>query len=131
MSLSMRSILRSIASILVGYFILAVSNMTFVVMNYVQPVFNWDPAIKIIASIPFNLLFSLLGGYVATRIAGHSETKHAVVLATIMALVTTISIIIAVSVEPTSYKMVYLLTMVPATIWGGILRERQKDGYPH
>jgi len=99
--------------------------MTFVIMNYVQPVFNLDPVFKIIASIPFNLIFSLLGGYLTARIVGRSERKHAIALATIMALVTIISIIIAVSVEPTSYKMVYLITMVPATIWGGFLREKQ------
>jgi len=45
----------------------------------------------------------------------------------LMAVVTIISMIIAIAIEPLWYKITYLVVMVPATILGGSIRSRRKQ----
>ena len=111
-------VIRSIGSVSAGYLILALTNMAYVVMWYVNPVADWSPTIIIAASVPFTFVCSLIGGYACGWVAGRSEMLHAVVLAGIMTAITIANIVLAVAVEPTEYKIVYLVTMVAGTLFG-------------
>ncbi len=117
--------LRSLGSITVGYLLLALTNMLFVILWFVQPIAPW-PVLAIVAlSVPYTLLCALAAGYVAAWIAARRERIHAFVLAGMMGVVIIVSLVIGVAVEPAWYKGIYLVVMVPATVLGGHLRVRQ------
>ena len=115
-------VLRSLGSIVVGYLLLALPNMLFVTLWFIQPIAEW-PVLAILAlSVPYTLLCALAAGYVAAWIAARRERLHALVLAGIMGVVIIVSLVIDMAVEPVWYRVVYLVVMVPATVLGGHLR---------
>ena len=117
--------LRSLGSIAVGYLLLALTNMLFVILWFVQPIAQWSVLAIVALSVPYTLLCALAAGYVAGWIAARRERIHVFVLAGMMGVVIIVSLVIGVAVEPVWYKGIYLVVMVPATVLGGHLRVRQ------
>lgn len=119
---------RSVASIVVGYLLLALTNMLFVTLWFVQPIAEWPLPVILALSVPYTFLSALAAGYGAARIAARRERTHALVLAGSMGLVIIASLILDVAVEPAWYKGIYLAVMVPSTVFGGHLRARKARG---
>lgn len=126
MSRSIWPISRSVVAIIIGYLVLAFTNMAFVTLRFIQPILNVGMIPTILLSVLYTFVFSLIGGYIVALVARGSEIKHTAILASIMALVTIISMIIAIAIEPLWYKITYLVVMAPATILGGYVRHRRK-----
>jgi len=120
-------ILRSIIAIIIGYLVLAFTNMAFVTLIFVQPILTLGPIATIASGVPYTFVCSFMGGYLVARIARRSEIKHGAILAGIMTLVTIISMIIAIAIEPLWYKISYLVVMAPAAVLGGYVRNRRKQ----
>ena len=122
------TVLRSIGSIVAGYACLAISNMLFVILWFVNPVAEIGMIWILVLSVPYTLLSSVGSGFVSAWIAERRYTRHAMVVAALMGLVIITSIVMDVAAEPNIYKWLYLFIMIPATVWGGVLFERKKDG---
>jgi hypothetical protein len=116
---TIREILRSGASIIVGYAILAMTNMAFVMIWYVRPIAMLDPLLILSFSIVYNFVCSVGAGFVVAMIAGRLHIMHATIAASMMAIVTIISMVIDIAVEPLSYKIAYFAVMLAGTILGG------------
>ena len=119
--------LRSLASAVTGYTLLAFANMGFVMVFFVPPIPDWPTLGVLCAAIAYTIPSCLFVGYLVGLIAGRRELIHAAIVAGAMAIVIAISLIIDVAVEPAWYKVTYLATMTPATLWGG----RRRSVPPH
>jgi hypothetical protein len=73
----------------------------------------------------YGILFALLGGYTAARIAGRKELWHTSAVAIILALLATISLIAQPTGSSVWSQIAALGFMVPAVILGGVIRIRQ------
>ena len=116
----------STVAIVIGYVILAGMNMAFVIYWFINGNGSSNVLATGIAAVLFTSVCALFGGYITALIARRTEVRHTVILAVIMGTVIIFSLIANVAVEPQWYKVIYLLTMVPATIAGGRLRLIQK-----
>lgn len=111
--------LRSVASVLAGYVLLAATNMAFVMLFFVPPTPGWSsPGIFAVAT-PYTFLCGFLTGYLVEKIAGRRRPLHAAIVASLMGAVIVVSLIINVAAEPTWYRLEYLILMVLSTVLGG------------
>lgn len=124
------TLLRSLGSILLGYIVLAVTNMAFVILWFVRPMVDWPPISIALLSIPYTVVCGFAAGYLAAWVAGRHKRMHAIVLASLMGAVIVYSIVIDVAAEPTWYKWIYLCMMIPATLWGGYVRSQRTANAP-
>lgn len=75
----------------------------------------------------YSLLFSALGGYVAALIAQRKEILHAFVLGVLQLLMGIVATIYFFDTAPLWWHLTFLTLLIPANIFGGWLRQTQKD----
>ncbi len=75
----------------------------------------------------YSLLFSVLGGYVAARIARRKEMQHAFVLGVLQLLLGIMATIKFFDTAPLWWHLTFLTLLIPANVFGGWLRLTRKD----
>jgi hypothetical protein len=116
--------MKSIIAVLVGYLVFGLSAVLLFKVAGVGP--HDQPSLGFrIGSTIYGILFALLAGYTAARIAGKHEIKHSVGVACILALLAGISILAQPGLESHWSQYSALVLMAPAAIAGGWLRGRQ------
>ncbi len=116
--------MKSVLAVLVGYLVFGISAVLLFQLAGVNP--HQQPSLGFrIGSTVYGVLFALLAGYTAARIAGKNEIKHAVGVACILALLAGISIIAQPGLESHWSQVSALVFMTPAALIGGWLRARQ------
>lgn len=116
--------MKSILAVLVGYLIFGLSSVALFLIAGVDPKQSPELGFRIWSTL-YGILFALLGGYTAARIAGHKELWHASAVAIILALIATISLIEQPTGSSVWSQIAALGFMVPAVIFGGVIRIRQ------
>lgn len=116
--------LRSVAAVVTGYLLFALSASAFFALSGRDP---HAPASApfMMVSILYRMLFSVLGGYVAARIAGKFEIEHAFAVATLIAAIGAAALIAESPAESRWTQLPVVLIIAPAAILGGYLRRRQ------
>jgi hypothetical protein len=118
--------LRSVAAVLMGYLLFAVSAFAFFRLTGHDP---HAPAAAsfMVLSVVFGLFFSVLGGYVAALVggAGKYEIEHSFAVATLIAAIGAASFIAESRAESGWTQLSAILIVAPAAILGGYLRRRQ------
>jgi ABC-type Mn2+/Zn2+ transport system permease subunit len=115
---------KSVFSVLVGYLIFALSAFAFFQISG-QPPHQAAPMPIMLGSIVFGMIFALIGGYVAARLARHKPTAHGVAVAAVMALGAAISLLSTLGKGAVWSQVAALVLMVPCAVLGGWLRSRQ------
>ncbi len=118
---------RSILAVVVGYFIFALSAFAFFKLSG-QPPHQAAPTPVMIESIAVGMVFALLGGYVAARLARRRPVAHGVGVAAVLALGATISLFSALGKGAVWSQMAALVLMAPCAVLGGWLRFRRVAG---
>lgn len=122
------TVLRSLASFAAGYTILAITNMAFVLAIFAGG--SGDPSATIvIIGIPYTIACTFLAGWVTAVIAPSRKLIHSAVVGLAMGAVIAGSIVADVSIEPSWYKVGYLVIQVPATLVGGFLAARRHNRF--
>jgi len=115
--------LRSFAGVLVGYAIFAVSGVLLFQLSGQDP--HGEATLPFaIGAIVYGIVFATLGGYVSGLIAGRAPFVHGMIVAGILALGATVSLIKTVGHGHIWSQVAALLTMAPAAALGGYLRSR-------
>src|SRR5450755_3612084 len=83
---------RSTLAVVVGYLIFALSAFAFFQISG-QPPHQAAPMPIMLESIAFGMVFALLGGYVAARLARRGPLAHGVAVASVLALGAAISLL--------------------------------------
>lgn len=118
-------IVRSVAAVIVGYVVFAVSAVAlFVVAG--RDAHAAAPATFMIFSTAYGLLFAALGGYLAALIGGRREMLHATILAVILAAGAASSMFTRPEGGTLWAQIAALLFMTPAATLGGWVRVRQR-----
>lgn len=121
-----RKTMKSLLAVLVGYLIFALSSVLLFLIAGVDPKEPAELEFRIWSTL-YGVFFALLGGYTAARMAGHKELRHASMVAIILALLATISLIAQPTGSSLWSQIAALGFMVPAVILGGLVRVRQKQ----
>jgi len=116
--------MRSFLSIVAGYLVFSITAVLLFRISGVNP--HQSPAIEfIIGSIVYGVFFAGLGGYVSAAIARRKELTHALAVASIIAVIAIVSIILAPKEGVLWSELATLLLMAPAAGLGGYLRSRR------
>jgi hypothetical protein len=116
--------MKSIVAVLVGYLVFGVSAIILFQVSGVDP--KQEPTLGFrIWSTLYGIFFALAGGYLAARIAGKKEITHASVVACMLAVIATVSLIAQPGHGSLWSQFAALGFMTPAAILGGILRAHQ------
>jgi peptidoglycan/LPS O-acetylase OafA/YrhL len=115
---------RSILAVVVGYLIFALSAFAFFQISG-QPPHQAAPMPIMLGSIAFGMVFALIGGYVAARLARRRPLAHGVAVAAVLALGATISLLSTLGKGAVWSQVAALVLMVPCAVFGGWLRTRQ------
>jgi hypothetical protein len=83
-----------------------------------------------LSMMAYSLLFSILGGYVAARIARRKEMQHAFVLGVLQLLMGIMATIKFFDTAPLWWHLTFLALLIPANVFGGWLRQAQKERAP-
>jgi hypothetical protein len=114
--------LRTIAGIIVGYLIFAISAYLFFRLEHVDPHAPASLGFEVFAVV-YGIVFALLGGYLGTAIAARRTMWVAVAIAAIMAAGALASLVATgINWSP----IAALVFMVPAAVTGGWLCLRQR-----
>ena len=115
--------MRSIASVIAGYFIFAVSAGLLFQLSGVDP--HTKPGTPfMVISIIYGCVFAASGGYVTSLIARQYEIKHSIALAILMAAIATIGLFSVQGAHWTEIATIFV--MAPCAIIGGFLRKKKK-----
>ncbi len=113
---------RRVVGIIVGYAIFAVSAVLWFRLSGHDP-HAAQPAGFIVSSIMYGMVFAAIGGYVSAAIGGGSARAQGAVLALLIALGATVSLL-AVTERGSAWSMLgALFLMAPSAAVGGSLRE--------
>lgn len=116
--------LRSVAAVIIGYLLFALSVSAFFQLSGHDP--HAPAGILFMAgSILYGLFFSVLGGYVAALVAGKFEIEHSFAVATLIAAIGAASLIAESPADAEWTQLSAILIIAPAAILGGYLRQRQ------
>ena len=118
--------LRSVAAVLMGYLLFALTAIAFFRLSGHDPHAPAGAAFMVI-SILYGMVFSVAGGYVAATVAGLGkyEFEHAFGVATLIAAIGAASFIAEAPGESKWTQLSAVLIIAPAAIVGGYLRRRQ------
>lgn len=118
--------LRSVAAVLMGYLLFALSAAAFFAFSGHDPQASASVAFMT-AGILYGLFFSILGGYVAAAVAGAGkyEIEHAFAVATLIAAIGAAALIAESPTESRWTQLSLVLIIAPAAVLGGYLRRRQ------
>jgi hypothetical protein len=118
--------MKSVLAVLVGYLVFGVSAVLLFRIAGVDP--HQQPGLGFrIGSIAYGILFALLAGYTAARIAGKNEIKHSAGVACILALLAGVSILAQPGLESYWSQLSALILMAPSAVFGGWLRKHQSE----
>ena len=115
---------RSAFAVILGYLIFALSAFAFFQVSG-QPPHQAAPMPIILGSITFGMVFALLGGYVAARLARRRPLAHGVAVAAVIALGAAISLLSTLGNGAIWSQTAALVLMAPCAVFGGWLRCRQ------
>ncbi len=125
------NILRSIAAVLLGYIVFAVSTLSFFKIVHQAP-HEVAPMPVMLGSIAVGIVAAFFGGHVAARIAGRTPLAHGMAVACILALGATASLISTLSSHGAIWSQVAaLVLMAPSAAAGGwAVRSRKASSHP-
>jgi peptidoglycan/LPS O-acetylase OafA/YrhL len=118
---------RSIVAVVVGYLIFALSTFAFFQISG-QPPHQAAPMPIMLGSIAFGMVFALIGGYVAARLARRRPLAHGAAVAAVLALGAAISLFGTIGKAAVWSQTAALALMAPCAVAGGWLRSRQLAG---
>jgi len=116
--------LRSILAVVAGYVFFAVSAFALFQLSG-RPPHQAAPLAFEIGSTIYGMVFALLGGHLAARIAGRRPLAHAVAVAALLALGATISLVSTLGKGAIWTQATALLLMAPSAALGGWIRSRR------
>jgi len=117
-------ILRSIGAVVCGYLLFAISAFAFFQISGQPPHQDAPPALMF-GSIAVGVIAAFLGGYVAAWLAGRRPLAHGVVVALVLALGATVSLLSTLGHGAIWSQLAALLLMAPSAVFGGWVRARQ------
>jgi hypothetical protein len=129
-----RRIGRSIAAILAGFlavFILSLGTDQLLHFLEVYPPWGqpmFDPALNALA-LAYRILYTILGGYIAARLAPHHPIRHAVILGAIGFVIAGAGAIFTITkydLGPDWYPIALAVTALPCSWLGGALHRTQE-----
>ena len=115
--------LRSIAAVLVGYFVFAILAFALFRISGQAPHDDAPPPFMVV-SIVGGILFALAGGYVAAWIAGRKPVAHGVAVAAVLATGAALSLAATVGHGAIWSQLAALALMAPSAALGGWLRRQ-------
>ena len=118
---------RSILAVVAGYLIFALSAFAFFQVSG-QPPRQAAPMPIMLGSIAFGMVFAIIGGYVAARLARRRPLAHGVAVAVVLALGATISLLSTLDRGAVWSQVAALVLMAPCAVLGSWLRSRQVAG---
>ena len=124
--------LRSIVAILVGFFTVAVLSLAtdqlFHVLNVYPP---WgqsmhEPGLNLLA-LSYRIIYTVLGSYLAARLAPRNPMRHAMILGVIGTILGTAGAVatIPMNLGPAWYPIAIAATALPCAWLGGALVSRR------
>ena len=116
-------IVRSIAAVLIGYLLFAVS--TFLLFKFSgQPPHQTAP-IEFMATVAIaGMFFSFLGGYVSGLLAGTKPLGHAIGVAVVLLLGASVSLVSTIGKGAIWSQLIAILLIAPGAVLGGWVRSR-------
>jgi hypothetical protein len=116
--------LRSIAAVVGGYFIFAVSAVLLFQLSGREPHADAPLAFKI-ATIVWGAVFALVGGWLAAHVSVRRPGTHASIVAALIAVIAIVSILARPS-DAIWTQVSALVVMAPCAWLGGVLAARRK-----
>jgi hypothetical protein len=94
----------------------------------------WDPGLDALA-LGYRIVYTILGGYIAARLAPNAPVRHAVILGAIGLLFATLGAVVTITkydFGPDWYPILLAVTALPCSWLGGALRQRRmsRQGRP-
>jgi len=119
---------RSMVAVAIGYLVFALSAGALFRFSGRDP--HVFPELSFLAfSVAYGVLFGALGGYIAGVIARQKEPQHAGIVAAVMALGALASVLGQTGQGSPWSQAAVLLLVVPATVFGGALRQWQRRNH--
>ena len=118
------NILRSIAAVLIGYIVFAVSAFSYFKIVKQAP-HEEAPLLIMLGSIVAGMVAAFLGGYLAARLAGRRPFAHGLAVACILALGAAASLASTLGHGAIWSQVAALALMAPSAAAGGWLRSRK------
>jgi len=127
-----RRLWRSTGAVLCGFVaVVGLSLVTDQVLHTLHVYPPWGEPMYatglICLALGYRILYGVLGGYVAARLAPRNPMRHALVLGTIGLVVSAAGVIATISTQlgPVWYPVVLALTALPCAWLGGVLYRRE------
>lgn len=117
-------ILRSIAGVILGYMIFAISGGLLFALSG-QKAHGIASLTFMIGSVVYGAFFALVGGYVSGLIAGRKPLAHGIAVAAVLAMGATASLLATIGKGSIWSQVSALLVMAPSASVGGRLRARR------
>jgi putative membrane protein (TIGR04086 family) len=115
------SMLRSVAGVVAGYLLFAVSAVLLFWASGRDP--HREQALSfVVFSVVYGMAFAALGGYLAAAIADRRRRLHGGVLALIIAIGATVSFLAQPGAGSRWSQLTAILFMAPAAVLGGYVR---------
>ena len=118
---------RSVLAVAVGYLIFALSAFAFFQISGQAP-HAAAPMPIMLGSIALGMVFALVGGYAAARLARRRPLAHGIAVAVVLALGAAISLLGTLGKGAVWSQVAALVLMAPCAVLGGWLRSRQTPG---
>jgi hypothetical protein len=124
-----RRLLRSVAAVFLGFLSVVVLSLGTDQILHVLRVYPpwgqpmWDPSLNLLA-FAYRSVYTVLGGYIAARLAPHSPMRHVLVLGIIGTIAGAAGAIVAITktdLGPAWYPIALAVTAFPFTWLGGVL----------
>ncbi len=115
--------LKSILAVVVGYAIFAGSGFALFQLTG-QPPHGEASPVFMLGAIAYGVAFALLGGYISGWIAGRRPFVHGAVVAAVLALGATVSLVATLGKGAIWSQVSAIALMAPAAATGGWLRGR-------
>jgi putative membrane protein (TIGR04086 family) len=116
--------LKSVAGVVVGYLLFAVSAVVLFMATGRDPHREQDLSF-VVFSVVYGMAFAGAGGYVAGAIAGRNPRVHGGAVALIVALGAAVSFLAQPGAGSRWSQVTALVLMAPAALGGGIVRSRR------
>jgi NhaP-type Na+/H+ and K+/H+ antiporter len=121
------SAVRSVLAVLCGYAVFALSAFAFFRLSG-QPPHQEAPMSVMLTSVAVGMLFAVLGGYLAARLAKRRPLAHGVAVALVLAVGAAISLLSTLGNGAIWSQVSALVFMAPSAVLGGWLRSKQRAG---
>ena len=116
--------LRSIAAVIIGYLVFAVSAVALFRLSGRDPAALQPPSF-VVLSVLYGMFFAALGGYIAAAIARRNELLHAGIVAGVLALLAGFSMVAQPGQASVWSQVAAVGLMAPSALGGGLARRRR------